>query len=760
MKLDSGQATLARKEDAPAIGREVRRAYPNNAKAVLAQARILRRLGKFAAIRSIVPPAILRAHEQKQWRVAAELVVLYRDAVRWVGMSESAHTPENIAEVRAQKPVKLFNLGIDAAQRIPDNELIARAYKAKIEYMAGAIGGKDLGAAIQTYREYEKLPPERFSYRFGGGRISKEYWRRHIAVILAELLDGTRHAALAREIYRRYRIQPGREAALTLARDMYVHGSEAARSMALETFKRYRVAPPKDVDPEKHRLEKARRDLRLYGRIVRDMEASVRSQTTDRAKLVAFGSFQSRAVDCYISAAMELGMFSEAFETAERFQGRALRDLLGNKGFDMLNRRLARREERKLPEQESRPLGAPGTQSPGRPAGQQRGVRDLAVLQKLTEGTVASPLIDELELTSTRTVQSLTLRQVQTLLDDETSLVFVHASSWQSDLPQLGFVAVASKRGLHVTPAKGLLSQPMDLTDVCKRVRHAIAPNASGHEDAANRREMTRVLKQLYGETIALVHDKITTRRVVVVPSRDLYHVPFQLLIGPDGHYFGEKHAVSYAPSATVLSFCLAKHRQLGDRVLVLANPALQDPAYSLKFAEQEAAEIRKLYPKADCLLGAAATESAVRSTLRQSDIVHFACHNVFNKKDPMTSFLALAPDEKHDGRLTATEILGLHSPAQMVVLSACETGGGKVSLASHELLGMLRAWMFAGAPSVVVSLWKLDDRATSELMAEFYKNLRSMSRAEALQQAQLAMMNKYENPYYWGAFVLYGDYR
>ena len=72
----------------------------------------------------------------------------------------------------------------------------------------------------------------------------------------------------------------------------------------------------------------------------------------------------------------------------------------------------------------------------------------------------------------------------------------------------------------------------------------------------------------------------------------------------------------------------------------------------------------------------------------------------------------------------------------------------------------MSRAWLLAGAPSVVVSLWKLDDRATSELMAEFYKNLKTMGRAEALQQAQLVMMKRYENPYYWGAFVLYGDYR
>ena len=76
------------------------------------------------------------------------------------------------------------------------------------------------------------------------------------------------------------------------------------------------------------------------------------------------------------------------------------------------------------------------------------------------------------------------------------------------------------------------------------------------------------------------------------------------------------------------------------------------------------------------------------------------------------------------------------------------------------ELVGMSRAWLLAGAPSVVVSLWKLEDKSTSELMAEFYKNLKTMSRAQALQRAQITMMDKYDNPYSWGAFVLYGDYR
>jgi CHAT domain-containing protein len=149
-----------------------------------------------------------------------------------------------------------------------------------------------------------------------------------------------------------------------------------------------------------------------------------------------------------------------------------------------------------------------------------------------------------------------------------------------------------------------------------------------------------------------------------------------------------------------------------------------------------------------------------LRATIGQSNIIHFASHAIFDVNNPMASFLMLAQDDANDGVLTANDIMGLRVNAQLVTLSACDTGRGEVSPGRQEILGLIRAWMFAGAPTVVASLWKLDDRATSELMAEFYKNLKTLSRSEALQRAQIEMMKKYDNPYYWGAFVLYGDYR
>jgi CHAT domain-containing protein len=180
----------------------------------------------------------------------------------------------------------------------------------------------------------------------------------------------------------------------------------------------------------------------------------------------------------------------------------------------------------------------------------------------------------------------------------------------------------------------------------------------------------------------------------------------------------------------------------------------------SLKFAELEAQEIVKVFPKANVLIGDRATETAVKAALPTADILHFACHGLLDTDYPMKSALVLTPDDQNDGLLTAREICDYPVNAGLVVLSACQSGSGAMSAGWIELVGMSRAWLLAGAPSVMVSLWKLDDRATSQLMGEFYKNLKTMSRAEALQRAQIAMMKRYENPYYWGAFVIYGDYR
>ena len=139
--------------------------------------------------------------------------------------------------------------------------------------------------------------------------------------------------------------------------------------------------------------------------------------------------------------------------------------------------------------------------------------------------------------------------------------------------------------------------------------------------------------------------------------------------------------------------------------------------------------------------------------------ILHLAAHGSYNRANPLYSTIYLAPDQTADGRLEVHEVYGLDLASnELVVLSACETSLGRLS-AGDELVGLTRAFFFAGAPTVISSLWTVDDLATRDLMLAFYSRLEAgMGKAAALQAAQAEIRQQYPSPYYWAAFVLNGD--
>jgi len=124
-----------------------------------------------------------------------------------------------------------------------------------------------------------------------------------------------------------------------------------------------------------------------------------------------------------------------------------------------------------------------------------------------------------------------------------------------------------------------------------------------------------------------------------------------------------------------------------------------------------------------------------------------------------MLTSLRLAPDDENDGYLHAGEVFEHDLSASLVVLSACNSALGELT-SGNELMGLTRSFLYAGAPSIVASLWTVDDRSTSYLMQQFYRNLATMSKADALREAKLATMKEYPDPFHWAAFCLQGDYR
>ena len=187
---------------------------------------------------------------------------------------------------------------------------------------------------------------------------------------------------------------------------------------------------------------------------------------------------------------------------------------------------------------------------------------------------------------------------------------------------------------------------------------------------------------------------------------------------------------------------------------LVPGKPAQRLSA--LPHSETEAKAIAKLF-KTQALTGKSATKAAVLQRLSQARIVHFATHGLLDRIRGLDSAIALAPDENDNGLLTAEEILDLHLNADLVVLSACNTGLGRIT--GDGAIGLSRALIAAGTSSVIVSLWAVPDATTADLMVKFYQNLdRTGNKARSLRYAMLETMQQHPNPRDWAAFTAIGE--
>ncbi|MBF2027471.1 MAG: CHAT domain-containing protein [Oscillatoriales cyanobacterium C42_A2020_001] len=197
---------------------------------------------------------------------------------------------------------------------------------------------------------------------------------------------------------------------------------------------------------------------------------------------------------------------------------------------------------------------------------------------------------------------------------------------------------------------------------------------------------------------------------------------------------------------------------------MIIGNPTMPsvgdppEPLKPLPFAEQEAIAIASIL-KTTPILGKQATEEAITRQMSNARLIHFATHGLLDDLGGVgvPGALALAPTQTSDGLLSTNEILNLSlQAAELVVLSACDTGRGQIT--GDGVIGLSRSFISAGAPSVVVSLWSVPDDATAVLMTEFYQNLQQTNKAQALRQAMLTTMKQYPNSRDWAAFTLVGE--
>ncbi|HEX4959400.1 MAG TPA: CHAT domain-containing tetratricopeptide repeat protein [Thermoanaerobaculia bacterium] len=466
---------------------------------------------------------------------------------------------------------------------------------------------------------------------------------------------------------------------------------------------------------------------------------------------VPFVARQISLYDRVIRLLVDLGQPGLAFEEAERARARVLLNQIGNRRIrirqtppELANEWYTVRQH--LVELQSQRLAL---QSDSFAVLAARQLAEVAAEEKTTqahyEALLANFQRQDPEYAAFVGVTTSSLSEIQTeSLGADTTLVeyFVLADrvlAWAIDRTEMRMVKL-----------------PVKAKDLSDRIRYLL-------DLIAARQPATEAAGKLRADLFAPLEPYIRHRNLVIVPHGSLHYLPFGALWQPKtGRYLIQDYRLTLAPSASVLRFVLKKRNPFKGRVLVLG-----DPDGSLPEANKEARAVAALYGQVP-LLGSEAREIRVHEAAAGLDILHLATHAVLDPLNSHFSRIQLAPgggadstDERADGWLHLHEIYNLDlAEANLVVLSACRTSLGEHS-AGDEVVSLSRAFLYAGAPAVMTSLWEVDDAASGALLESFYRHLRAgLTTAAALQVAQVEAITsqKWQAPYFWAAFTLTGD--
>ncbi len=289
---------------------------------------------------------------------------------------------------------------------------------------------------------------------------------------------------------------------------------------------------------------------------------------------------------------------------------------------------------------------------------------------------------------------------------------------------------------------------------------------------------------QVYKLLFGLIEQKIKNKRLIIIPSGELGYISFESLISklpkPENpsyknlDYLIRSNPISYSQSASLLTqeWEKQKGKAKNKTILVMA------PDYSidtnniqdrnkrfkeLKYAKKEAQSIIKIY-KGDSIIGENATESKFKQLAGNYDIIHLAMHAKIDDQNPMNSKMIFShpSDSTNDGYLKTHEVYGLELNAQLAVLSACNTGSGKMNK-GEGIMSLARAFIYAGTRSIIMTLWNVDDKSGASIMTLFYKYLnRGYKKDIALQKAKLEYLSSSSqigaHPFYWSSYVIVGN--
>jgi CHAT domain-containing protein/Tfp pilus assembly protein PilF len=526
-------------------------------------------------------------------------------------------------------------------------------------------------------------------------------------------------------------------------------------------------------------LERARREIEEALRVVETVRSDV---GTDELRTSYFAA-QRSYYDFYVDLLMRLSLKDRRFQVralaaSEQTRARGLLDLLAEGRIDVasgIDPELKRREialASELAWTEGQLKQVRQAATPDEAAAKRLEDRLLAIEQQ------QQALIGEIRNRNPRYAEvryppALDGRSIQARLDSQSALLEYAVGE------EVTFLFVVTHEGLD---AYRLPFGAKALGERVERLRKSL--KTPGRSLRGN---YLQEAVALYRDLIGPAERRLTEKRTwLVSPDSILHLLPFEALLTqipkPDEPDSGlpfllRRHAIAYVPSASVLAGLEKPHtdpvpRQQAEApaFLAFANPAYPQGKGTpelplLPGSESEVQAIARLYPAGNSklYLGREATKDNVMGNglLEHAVRVQFATHGFLDEARPQLSSLALAPGRApgDDGFLRVHEIFDLKLNADLVVLSACDTSGAQVT--GEGLVGLTRAFFYAGASSLVVSLWRAQDVSTPELMAGFYRQL-VQGKAEALRSAKLEMIaaGRYAHPSYWAPFILVGDPR
>ncbi len=464
--------------------------------------------------------------------------------------------------------------------------------------------------------------------------------------------------------------------------------------------------------------------LRFYLQSVEVVEQQRKSISSETSKIGFVGDKQA-LYTAVVDLLVRQGQHGKAFEYVERAKSRALVDLLAERQNivpqNQANTAATLQQLASL-EQRSRIL------SPG--------VEEHRRLRSAMTDATGDLRQKAPELASLVTVEAPNAADIQARLGtDETLLEFYG----QGD-ELFAFTVTRDSTTAMKLNAKGLEAEVRAFRDSLRDVR------------AETWKPLSR---KLYDRLMAPAANALARPRLIIVSHGALHYLPWGAL--SDGQQFlVDRVTLQQLPSASVMQYLAARKPATAKDMLLLGNPDLGRPDMDLPGAEAEVRAIKAVWPDSTMLMRKSATKGTLQKAGQLFKVIHVAAHGEFLSDQPLSSRLLLSPEGDDNGQLTAGDLYGMHLNADLVTLSACETGMGKV-LSGDDVVGLTRGFLYAGSNSIVASLWPVSDDETRFLMTSFYTNLKRMPKASALRQAQLETKKKYPHPFFWSAFQLTG---